>query len=159
MNYNVLKFFSQNIRKNKLIVNTILETQFSYDIIFIQESPWSIICSVHSSNNCEGEPLVGIPYHSNWITFVRLLFNQLDYPRVVTFINICISHLHFSLRNDILNHKNISCISFSNQSSIFFMINIYSDSSQLALNYLKNTEVDIPNVIIMTGDFNIRDSI
>ena len=39
------------------------------------------------------------------------------------------------------------------------MINIYSDSSQLALKYLKDTEVDIPNVIIMTGDFNIRDSI
>ena len=38
MNCNVLKFFSQNIRKNKLIVNTILEIQFSYDIIFIQES-------------------------------------------------------------------------------------------------------------------------
>ena len=39
------------------------------------------------------------------------------------------------------------------------MINIYSDSSQLALKYLKNTEVNIPNVIIMTGDFNVRDSI
>jgi len=39
------------------------------------------------------------------------------------------------------------------------MINIYSDSFQLALKYLKNTEVDIPNVIIMTGNFNIRDSV
>ena len=39
------------------------------------------------------------------------------------------------------------------------MINVYSDSSQLALKYLKDTEVDIPNVIIMTGDFNIKDSI
>ena len=39
------------------------------------------------------------------------------------------------------------------------MINIYSDSSQLALKYLKNTESNIYNVIIMMGDFNIRDSI
>jgi len=39
------------------------------------------------------------------------------------------------------------------------MINIYSDSSQLALKYLKNTESNIHNVIIMMGDFNIRDSI
>jgi len=39
------------------------------------------------------------------------------------------------------------------------MINVYSDSFQLALKYLKDTEVDISNVIIMTGDFNIRDSI
>ena len=29
---------------------------------------------------------------------------------------------------------------------------------QSALKYFKNTEVDIPNILIMTGDFNIRDS-
>ena len=39
------------------------------------------------------------------------------------------------------------------------MINIYSDSSQLALKYLKDTESNIHNIIIMTGDFNIRDNI
>ena len=32
------------------------------------------------------------------------------------------------------------------------------DSSQLALKYLKDTEANINNVIIMTEDFNIRDS-
>jgi len=39
------------------------------------------------------------------------------------------------------------------------LINIYSDSLQLALKYLKDTEVDTHNVLIMTGDFNIRDSL
>ena len=39
------------------------------------------------------------------------------------------------------------------------MINIYSDSSQLALKYLKDTEFNIHNIIIMIGNFNIRDSI
>jgi len=39
------------------------------------------------------------------------------------------------------------------------MINIYSDSSQLALKYLKDTESNIHNIIIITGGFNIRDSI
>jgi len=39
MNYDILKFFSQKVQKNKLIVNTILETQFLFDIIFIQEPP------------------------------------------------------------------------------------------------------------------------
>ena len=159
MNYNILKFFSQNVRKNKLIVNTILETQFLYNIVFIQEPPWSIICFIPSSNNCEGELLVGIPYHPNWIMFTRLLSNQSDYPRVATFINICISCLYFSLQNNILNYRNIFCISFLNQGSTFFMINIYFDSSQSALKYLKDTEVNIHNVIIMTGDFNIRDII
>ena len=38
-------------------------------------------------------------------------------------------------------------------------MNIYSDSSHAALKYLKNTEVNINNVLLMTGDFNIRDNI
>jgi len=38
-------------------------------------------------------------------------------------------------------------------------MNIYSDSSYTALKYLKDTEVDINNVILMTDDFNIRDSL
>ena len=38
-------------------------------------------------------------------------------------------------------------------------MNIYSDSSHTALKYLKNAEVNISNLLIMTGNFNIRDSI
>jgi len=38
-------------------------------------------------------------------------------------------------------------------------MNIYSDSSHIALKYLKNTEVNIDNVIVMTRDFNIRDNL
>ena len=37
------------------------------------------------------------------------------------------------------------------------MINIYSDLFQVTLKYLKDTEVEISNVLILTGDFNIRD--
>jgi len=39
------------------------------------------------------------------------------------------------------------------------MLNIYSDSSHTALKYLKDIEVNIDNVLIMTGDFNIGDSL
>ena len=38
------------------------------------------------------------------------------------------------------------------------MFNIYSDSNQSAFKYLKNTEANIQNVLVITGDFNIRDS-
>ena len=36
-------------------------------------------------------------------------------------------------------------------------MNVYSGSSHSALKYLKDTEVNINNLLIMTGDFNIRD--
>ena len=38
-------------------------------------------------------------------------------------------------------------------------MNIYSDSSHSALKYLKDTEVDLCNFLIMMGNFNIRDSL
>jgi len=50
-------------------------------------------------------------------------------------------------------------ISFFNDNSLFYLINIYLDSSQTALKYLKNTGVSINNVFIMTGDFNIYNSL
>jgi len=38
-------------------------------------------------------------------------------------------------------------------------MNIYFDTFHSTLKYFKNTEVNINNLIIMTGDFNIRDSL
>ena len=38
-------------------------------------------------------------------------------------------------------------------------MNVYLDSSHSALKYLKDTEVNIDNILLMTGDFNIRDSL
>ena len=38
-------------------------------------------------------------------------------------------------------------------------MNIYSDAFQSTLKYLKDTEVNINNLILMTDDFNIRDSL
>ena len=38
------------------------------------------------------------------------------------------------------------------------MINVYSDASQTALKYLKDTEANIHNILVMAGNFNIRNS-
>ena len=37
------KILLQNVQKNSLIVQTLLETQKDFDIILIQEPPWSEI--------------------------------------------------------------------------------------------------------------------
>ena len=47
------------------------------------------------------------------------------------------------------------CIFFFSCSFIYFLVNIYSDLSQTVLKYLKNTEA---NILILIGDFNIRDN-
>ena len=38
-------------------------------------------------------------------------------------------------------------------------MNIYSDSSHSALKYLKNTKANIHNLLIITSDFNIQNSL
>ena len=72
-----------------------------------------------------------------------------DFPYVISYINICLSVICFSLQNDSLNYKDISCILFFSHGFIYFLINVYSDLSQLALKYFKDTKVNIDNVLIM----------
>jgi len=38
------------------------------------------------------------------------------------------------------------------------MINVYSDNNNSALKYFKDTEANVHNVLIMAGNFNIRNS-
>ena len=53
------------MQKNYSVVNIILETQFSFDVIFIQELSWTTIFIIPSSRSKEGEELVGVPNHPN----------------------------------------------------------------------------------------------
>ena len=85
--------------------------------------------------------------------------NKATSPRVTAYINIHLSSLYFTLRSDIINHIDILLISFTSNHSQYFILNIYSDSSHSALKYLKDIEVNINNVLVMTGDFNIRNSL
>ena len=102
---------------------------------------------------------MGTIHHTNWISFTRIPSDRVDFPRVIAYINICLSSLHFLFCKDIINHRDITLISFFNNNVCYYIMNIYSDSSHSALKYLKDTEVNINNIILMTGDFNIRDSL
>ena len=108
--------------------------------------------------NPEGVPLLGVPNHPNWLTFAREPTSPNESPRVIIYVNIRLSPLHFSFRKDIINHRDIILVSFLNNNSIFWIMNVYSNSSHTALKYLKNTKVNLSNLLIMAGDFNIRDS-
>ena len=130
--------------------------QKNFNILFIQEPFWSIIQTIPSFSNKEGDRVVNTPNYPNWITFSRPNTNDQNHSRVVTYINIHLVTMQFSLRRDIFDHKDICCFSFFNNSSIFFIINIYSDDSYSALKYLKDIEANIWSVLIMTGNFNIK---
>ena len=102
---------------------------------------------------------MGTCHHPNWIAFARLPLNSNDSPRVITYVNIRLKSLHFFLCKDIFDHRDINIISFTNNDICHYILNIYSNSSHSALKYLKDTEVNNNHVLLMTGDFNIRDSL
>jgi len=154
-----LRIFSQNVCKNYLVINTILETQMHFNIILIQEPLWSIICKAPSISNSEGEDLIGTVHHPNWLLFTSIPVNRLNSSRVSAYINIHLSSLRFTLCSDIISHRDILLILFLNDHVCYYIMNIYSNSSHTALKYLKDTEVNLDNVIAMTGDFNIRNSL
>ena len=93
MNIKNLRIFLQNVWKNSLLVNTILKIQLEFDIIFIQELSLITIHSIPSSKSKDGEELVGVSNHPNWITFSRAPITENDSPHVVLYINIRISSM------------------------------------------------------------------
>jgi len=54
-----LKIFLQNVHKNYLFTDLILENNKNIDIVFIQEPPWSIIWTIPSLSSKEGKKIVG----------------------------------------------------------------------------------------------------
>ena len=75
------------------------------------------------------------------------------------FINIRLSSFCFSFHKDIIDHRDIILVSFFINSELFWVMNVYSDSSHSVIKYLKDTEISIHNLLVMTRHFNICDSL
>ena len=60
-----LRIFLQNIRKNNLTIKTILEINYNFDIIFIQELSWTTIRSIPSSTDSKDVLLVRVVNYPN----------------------------------------------------------------------------------------------
>jgi len=100
-----LKIFSQNVRKNKTLMNIILENnKNNMDIILVQEPPKSLIRRVPSHTDPTGDPIYGTPNHPDWTLFIRQDPNQENYARVATYVNKKLQKMRFTLRLDIINH-------------------------------------------------------
>ena len=102
---------------------------------------------------------MGTCYHPNWISFARLPSNGNNPPRVISYVNIHLKPFRFLFRKDLFDHRDINLISFICNDTLHYILNIYSDLSHSALKYLKDTEVSISQVLLMIGDFNIRDNL
>jgi len=103
--------------------------------------------------------LVSVVNYPNWLTFTRPYTNENDYSRVIIYVNIRLFSFCFSFWKDVIDDRDILLISFFNKGKCFWMMNIYSDFLHTVVKYLKDTEVNICNLLVITSDFNIWDNL
>ena len=73
------------------------------------------------------------------------------------FIHSRLSRLRLALRRDIVDHRDIQLLFFFNRGRCQFLINVYSDDLHTVVDFLSREALNIPNLLYMGGDFNIRD--
>ena len=85
--------------------------------------------------------------------------NSLFHPfSIATYINEKVKKLRFSLCLDIINYCDINIIGFYNHQDTSYIINIYSNNNQIALYVLCDNIRGLSKTLVMTRDFNIKDS-
>jgi len=140
-----------------VLVDTFLESQKDhYDIFFVQKPPWNFICYAPSTVSLEEDKVVGASIHPDWTQVVRVPRDSEDVPRVMAFIHSRLSRL--SLRRDVVDHRDILLLSFFNRGECHFLMNVYSDDHHSAVKFMLDQIIDIPNLLYMGEDFNIRDA-
>ena len=156
---NIICIYLQNVRKNYVLVDSLLESQKDlYNILFIQEPLWNFIQYTPSTSSPSGQEIVSAPIHPEWTQVVQFSQDSEQTPRVMCFIHSRLSRLCFALGRDIVDHRNIQLLSFFNRDRCQFFMNVYSDDLHTAINFLSREALNIPNLLYMGGDFNIRDA-
>ena len=59
----ILKTLNFLTKYSQILTNTLLEKNKEFNILFIQEPPWSIICNILSLISKEGKKIVSISNH------------------------------------------------------------------------------------------------
>ena len=90
----LLSYNTQNVRKNYVLVDSLLEFQKDlYNILFIQEPPWNFIWFASSTSSPGGQEVVSAPIYPEWTQVVRFPQNSEQTPRVMCFIHSRLSRL------------------------------------------------------------------
>jgi len=74
------------------------------------------------------------------------------------FIHSRLSRLHFALRRDIVDHRDIQLLFFFNRNRCQFLMNVYLDDLYTAVGFLSREALNISNLVYIGGDFNIKNA-
>jgi hypothetical protein len=131
-----IRILSQNVNRNGLYIDMLLETlKDSYNIIFVQEPPWKVICKTVSTKNPHGDNVVGVPKHPDWLYIVWSMVGG-DTPCVMAYVHNCLARLRPALRHGIVDHHNILILLLHPVGDTVNLMNIYSDNHNYTICHL-----------------------
>jgi hypothetical protein len=152
----MISFFSFNINKNYLYMETLLvhlSLQKKVDIIFLQEPPWRTVRHTPSACSKEGEEVVGPPLHHDW----NVIYCKLDHsgnPRTMCYMHKRLVKFRPSYHREVIDHRDLLLLSLQVGGSEIFALNIYNDNRATTVSFLKREGLVIPHLLFMAGDFN-----
>jgi hypothetical protein len=153
-----LCIFSQNVSRNYLLTESILETQKDeFDIIFLQEPPWNTICNAPSTTEPLGDEVMGAPIHPEWLYMVH---PHKLHPRMMTYVHLRLQVMRPTLRRDLIDLRDIQVLSLhTKDGNTLLLLNVYSDDELGAIKLLDCLVDSLPLMTFMGGDFNCRSHI
>ena len=107
---NILHIYLQNIHNNYILVDNLLEIQKNlYNILFIQKHLQNFVCFALLTTIYGGDEVISASIH---------LQRSEQMSRVIYFIHFRLSRSCFSLRRNIVNHRDIQLLFFFNKKDV-----------------------------------------
>ena len=78
--------------------------------------------------------------------------------KVMYFIYSRLFRLCLALKRDIVDHRDIQLLFFFNKGRYQFLINVYSNSLYTVGDFFSNKALNIPNLLYIGENFNVRDA-
>lgn len=128
-----IRVLSHNVAKNYAHVELLLvQCIEKFDVLFIQEPPWQVICKTVSTTSKEGDDVIGAPQHLSWVTMVRPP-EPGTRPRILAYVLTKLACICPSYRRDLIDHHDILPMSLFYEDRTVTLVNVYNDECQMAI--------------------------
>ncbi|KXN87243.1 hypothetical protein AN958_09054 [Leucoagaricus sp. SymC.cos] len=154
-----IHIFSQNVNRNYAHVDYILEAlKDTFNILFFQEPPWRVIRQIVSMASEEGDDIMGVPKHPDWLYVVKPPANVQN-SHVMAYIHQCLALLCPFWQWDLIDHCDLLVLSLFTWQGMVNLLNIYSDDAHTVINFLAREVDTLPAFIYMGGNFNCHSEV
>jgi hypothetical protein len=153
-----LRLYVQNVNLNGILLSMILDQMVGvYDILLIQEPPWSHVRNAPSSSTLKGDPVIGPPIHPKWAAQFCQGLPADSPPRTLTYVSRDLDSIRPSWRSDIVrSHDLVFTTLWPSNRDPVTILNAYSGSDASAILWLHDNRMQLPQLRFAGGDFNCR---